>query len=287
MSFECETCVRRFHSYVAVCQHMDALDHWGPIYECETCSREFGSQHAANQHMNAVGHWAPKIECDTCTAKFHTQDAADEHMDALGHWKHYCEQCERKFQNANNLRAHLNSKIHRGTQVHCPFCSAAFVTASGLSHHLETGSCRIAPTLNRNRIAQLIRQFDPHHYITTKQIEYHSSSATSTTYEYEVTNAAYNGAAWECYICHREFRSSAALRQHVNSPTHQQRIYRCPNGTARCGREFVSLAALFNHLESESCGFMRFEKVVKVQRSLTDAMTGNGRRLIQSEAFFN
>lgn len=52
-----------------------------------------------------------------------------------------------------------------------------------------------------------------------------------------------------------------SLDQHLNSPIHKQNLYHCPN--QKCGKEFVSLAALFNHLESEGCGYMRFEKVNK------------------------
>ncbi|EPS29140.1 hypothetical protein PDE_04089 [Penicillium oxalicum 114-2] len=271
MDFQCQTCPRCFASWVSRNQHMDALDHWAPTYECETCTREFTSQHAANQHMNAVGHWAPKIECDTCTKLFPTQDAANIHMDALGHWEHYCHSCDRKFMGESNLRAHLNSRIHRGTKLSCPFCTHSFVSPSGVSHHLETGSCSGAPNLNRASVARMIRQIDPHHAITTKQIEWHTSDDEG---EFFVTNAAWNGVASECYMCHREFGSARALTQHVNSPAHEQKIYRCPNRRAECGREFTSLAGLFNHLESESCGLTRFEKVVQAQRSLTDAMMG-------------
>jgi hypothetical protein len=39
----------------------------------------------------------------------------------------------------------------------------------------------------------------------------------------------------------------------------QQALYHCPN--SRCRQEFKSLAAFVNHLESEKCGFMRFEQV--------------------------
>lgn len=72
--------------------------------------------------------------------------------------------------------------------------------------------------------------------------------------------------------------SSRALNQHANSPVHQQSIYHCPNEARKCGKQFVSLAGFFNHLESEACGFIRFEKVQEAQRSLTDVMSG--RRMI-------
>ncbi|KAI9689644.1 MAG: hypothetical protein M1820_010142, partial [Bogoriella megaspora] len=199
---ECETCTRTFTNCHASHQHMNALGHWAPVFECESCNREFRSQHAANQHMNAaghwkpkvpcemcgklfytdhqasqhmnaVGHWAPKISCETCTQKFQTQAAANAHMYDEAHYKHYCKPCNRQFLNDNNLQMHLNSKTHRGVNVPCPFCATKYTSASGLTHHLETGSCSRAPSLNREKILDMVRQRDPSGVITNKQLEYH------------------------------------------------------------------------------------------------------------------
>ncbi|KAF3392826.1 hypothetical protein F1880_008543 [Penicillium rolfsii] len=242
--FECATCDDEFWDQSDCDDHMDDYDHWA---ECETCPRLFRSHRACSQHMNDLDHWAPTFDCETC------------------------QPCGRRFNNEGNLRAHLNSRIHRGTELSCPFCDSKFVSASGVSHHLETGSCANAKNLNRESIAKLVRRADPNGIITNKQIEWHDQGAAST---YTATNAAYNGQAWECYMCHREFMSSRALNQHANSPVHQQSIYHCPNLARRCGKQFVSLAGFFNHLESESCGFIRFEKVQAAQRQLTEAMSG-------------
>lgn len=117
--------------------------------ECETCDRKFGSSRAAIQHMNALDHWAQRYECDTCDREFFSQRSADQHMDALDHFKrHYCNHCSRNFQSENALRMHLNSSIHRGRNVACPFCKAAFTLASSLSHHLETSLYPQAKNIN-------------------------------------------------------------------------------------------------------------------------------------------
>ena len=71
-----------------------------------------------------------------------------------------------------------------------------------------------------------------------------------------------------CAIAH--FNTSHALNQHLNSSAHQQKLYHCPN--SRCGKEFVALAGLFNHLESESCSFMRFDNV---QKQVGNVLGGN------------
>ncbi|KAJ5610787.1 zinc finger protein [Penicillium lagena] len=235
-------------------------------FECETCSRVFSSQHAVNQHMNALGHRAPRFECDTCYFSSFSQSVVNQHMSDEGHCEHYCRSCQRQFQNDNNLQMHLKSKIHLGQNIKCPFCKVAYTTASGVTHHLETGSCPRAPKANRRTLRDMIRQRDPNGIISNKLLEWHQDEDA----RYDITNRAYNGSGWECYLCHREFVHSRALNQHLNSPAHQQKAYHCPNG--RCGKQFVTLAALFNHLESETCSFMRFERV---QQGVTSVLRGD------------
>lgn len=117
----------------------------------------------------------------------------------------------------------------------------------------------------------MVRERDPYGVITNKQIGWHEDE----TVRYEATSRAFNGSYWECYICHSEFNSSNGLNMHLNSPKHKQKVYHCPNKRGGCGKQFVSLAALFNHLESEKCSYMRFEKVQQRVGTILD-----GRKLI-------
>lgn len=100
----------------------------------------------------------------------------------------------------------------------------------------------------------MVSQRDRHGAITKRQIGWYEKTG-----RYSATDLAFNGSYWECYICHRQCNTVTALNSHLNSNVHKEKIYRCPNGG--CEKEFISLAGLFNHLESESCRFMRFEKV--------------------------
>ncbi|OJJ03184.1 hypothetical protein ASPVEDRAFT_133608 [Aspergillus versicolor CBS 583.65] len=262
---ECEVCPATFRTQRACNQHMNARGHWAPRYECETCTSSFRLQSAATKHMNAMKHWAPKVSCETCNNKFQTQSAADQHMKALSHYRNYCKSCDRRFDNENNLRMHLRSKIHRGRDVSCPFCKVGYTTASGLSHHLETSSCPNAPSLSRETIYRMVRERDPSGVITNKQIGWvEEKNAT-----YSANLRSWNGNGYECYLCHRQFKSLPALNQHLNSSAHKQQVYHCPN--SGCAKPFAALAGLFNHLESESCSFMRFERV---QQSLGNVLQG-------------
>ncbi|KAI1779637.1 hypothetical protein F4818DRAFT_436941 [Hypoxylon cercidicola] len=169
------------------------------------------------------------------------------------------------FMNQNNIRMHLNSRTHRGQDITCPFCKTGYTSATGLAHHLEGGSCPQASFLTRDEVYRVVRSKDPSDLISKNLIGWHGSAS------YEATGQTWNGRAFECYFCHREFLQIHSLNQHLNSPAHQQALYHRPNRNG-CGRDFKTLAAIMNHLESESCAFTRFETV---QRTVGDIMSGN------------
>ena len=164
---------------------------------------------------------------------------------------------------------HLTSKIHRGSTVICPFCKTKYTSASGLTHHLERGACPNAPHLTRETIHRMVRGNDPQGLITKQNSDW----SEDMDIEYSATDYAFNGRFWQCYLCKKNFNTVQSLNAHLNSSVHKQKVYHCPN--TRCSKKFVTLAALFNHLESETCSFIRFEGV---QRRLQDVLSG--RKLI-------
>ncbi|PHH85428.1 hypothetical protein CDD83_424 [Cordyceps sp. RAO-2017] len=252
--FECGTCGKEFPSgWQARENHCYSTGHAQPDHECDTCHRWFRSRAACAQHMNDTGHWVKPCRpyaCSLCDDTWSSKGDLTQHE----HYSHnYCADCRRVFQNLNNLKMHLNSHVHRGSTISCPFCSKSYTTATGLSHHLESGSCPKAPFLDRDSIYRFIRSKDPHGSISKNLLEWNGSC------QYEANDRSFNGDAFECYLCHREFRSLGGLNQHLNSPTHQQALYHCPNRA--CRKDFKSLAGIINHLESESCGITRFDKI--------------------------
>ncbi|KXT11163.1 hypothetical protein AC579_4067 [Pseudocercospora musae] len=257
----CDTCDREFGSEQACNQHMNALGHGGEregkrLFECHTCS--FSSLHESDtdDHMDRYGHWQPQFDCEACSTSFWSNAQAISHMNTANHWrKHWCADCERGFQNANNLRQHLNGATHRAGSISCPFCKKPHTTASGVAHHIETASCPKARTLNRETVYKIINARDTTGLITNKQLTWRSEDNN----DYVANEASWNGCAYECYLCHRRFASLDSLNQHLSSPLHKQKVYHCFG--RMCGKQFSAIAQLFNHLESESCGAMRFGQV--------------------------
>ncbi|KAK0669899.1 hypothetical protein QBC41DRAFT_99369 [Cercophora samala] len=254
--YECGDCYRRFPSgWRARDQHCNATGHSIPDFECFTCYEYFDDNWERSQHMHDWYHLPDEYyECAICIEVFRSNAEVTKH-EVHNHF--YCRDCERTFNNFNNIKMHLNSRTHRGEQITCPFCKRHFATATGLAHHLEGAACPNAPSINRDEVYKLVRRVDPHGMISKKQIGW-TGSATS---RYEASDRAWNGYNWECYFCHRSFGKLESLNQHLNSPAHQQPLYHCPNHN--CRLDFKTLAAIINHLESESCSFMRFEQVQK------------------------
>lgn len=92
--------------------------------------------------------------------------------------------------------------------------------------HLESGSCvsgftradvnRCVIELDRGRVI-----CDPSRLLTNG-----SSGA-----QYRATSQAWNGRAWECYLCHAQKSSRDALEKHLNSPRHEEKMYLCVAAT--------------------------------------------------------
>ncbi|KAI1357176.1 hypothetical protein F5Y08DRAFT_334049 [Xylaria arbuscula] len=225
----------------------------GYDFECGICHKVFETgRQACDNYPRSTGHRAPAFECDNCACYFGSETARFQHMKALNHFQwecsicdettmtiNYCSKCQKTFTNYNNLKMHLNSRTHRNYQIQCPFCKKSHATATGLTHHVESGSCPNAAGLTRDVLYKFIRNKDPAGSITNNLIGW----SGSTQYE----------ANWRSY-----------------NAEYQEHLYHCPNQT--CKREFTTLAGFVNHLESESCGYIRFSKV---QRRIQNVVGGD------------
>lgn len=281
----CNRCDRHFNSHGAWVQHVnDSSAHW----MCWKCDSDFMSWNALLSHyVNSPYH----SYCRHCEEDFDDDDELEEHMEDCHWWcrhcdqvfrnerglkehyrqspaHHYCIDCDRHFMSDSHLRSHRNSKLHHPQDVGCPFrgCGMSFVSRSALVLHLESGGC--ASRVSKREIDHFVRQKDTHNIITdpSRMI----TGGVEVYKEYIATRGSWNGHAYECVLCHREFRQLDDLNKHLASPRHQSKSYRCPN--ISCGVHFSTLSGLCQHIESEKCGVFKFRAVRDTMDKVFDDM---------------
>ncbi|KZV81211.1 hypothetical protein EXIGLDRAFT_844792 [Exidia glandulosa HHB12029] len=256
---------------------------------CSLCDRYFSSGQAYWQHIdNSVRH-----ECSFCYFHFEDQDQDLDHLEAehercgicrlwvadggdamhehrlSDHANRYCSPCRRVFIGSSNLQSHLNSSLHRPKAIPCPHrsrgCTQSFVSHSAMTLHLESGHC--VSGFTRADVNRRVIELDRGRVISDPSRLLTNGGAPA---QYIVTERAWNGHAWECYLCHAEKRSRQALNAHLNSPRHEEKMYLCPQ--RQCAQRFTTLSALMQHIESDRCGVQRFKVVQQAIAQLTNGM---------------
>ena len=274
----CDDCNRDFAAYGALVQHyknsprhaycnacdelFDDFDDLDDHYEedhywCSDC-REVRLSISSSRTFRAGCQQRPLLSSLPkffCSAESLHNHNSDEHADR------YCTPCKILYQNHNNLRHHQRSQVHAGRNIHCPMkrCARSFVSRAGLVAHLESGACKSGMT--RKMIDDIVHRLDTQGIITDPaRMLTNGGSKKKKEVTTWATERAWNGSAYECFLCSRTFRSLDALNQHLGSPAHAQKKYHCPREWKGCGTEFKTLSGICQHVESESCGVWRFKK---------------------------
>jgi hypothetical protein len=251
----CVSCNRYFNSDTARRQHwINSSAH----HFCVDCNQELHSDGDLIQHRINAHNW-----CNSCDEAFATHDELLGH-DADQHFR--CIHCSKFFDNANNLRMHLNSSKHKPRSLICPMrtCNAAFTSISALIAHAESGGCRSGVT--RREIDRMVAKADLNGVITGRLritgLQADHQYPFDNNVSYFATGRAWNGSAYECYLCHKTFRQLKDLNAHLSSPVHVgAKMYHCP--PRGYGTKFNTLSGLMRHIEDESCGVRRFRFVEK------------------------
>jgi hypothetical protein len=199
--------------------------------------------------------------CNPCERNFpHDRALVQHYTHSNNH--HYCWECDRHFQSESNLHSHMNSRLHQPANVPCPGrgCNRCFVSPSALTSHFENGVCPSGIT--QDKLDRFVTRADTNNYITnpnrllTGPLGWNEPPAPTTVW---ATNRSWNGVAFQCFLCNSTYRQLAHLNQHLQSPYHQNKIYRCPKPD--CGDEFALLSGLCQHVERGSCGVRMFRQV--------------------------
>ncbi|PIL25652.1 transcription factor [Ganoderma sinense ZZ0214-1] len=254
----CYDCNKDFALNTALIQHFTQSPRH---HYCRSCDEHFDDWDDLYDHYDEAHYY-----CRICNQVYESEPGLHEHR-RIVHADEYCVPCKRMFRDTNALRHHQRSTLHQGRTIACPMrgCSRSFVSRAALVLHLESGGC--PSRITRDMVNRIVAKLDKHGVLTDSARLLGSGSGGSGNGQETVTVTgawatarAWNGARYECYLCHRTFAALPDLNQHLNSPAHASRAYRCPGAWRGCGATFRTLSGFCQHVESEQCGVHRFKR---------------------------
>ncbi|GJE96977.1 hypothetical protein PsYK624_131870 [Phanerochaete sordida] len=267
----CTQCDREFVSCQARAAHY--RDHAAHHY-CDRCALHFADEDTLDMHLEET-----HLYCRVCNKFYNAQEDMDAEHAARPHFYCISPGCTRGFKAENTLTHH--ARTHLPKDLLCPArkCRRAFALPADLVHHMESGACRKGVT--RHAVNAAVVAYDRARVITdgARLIAGPDGALVlppAPAAEW-ATADAWNGAAFECCVCHRTFATLPRLDQHLASPAHADEIYRCPVTYGGCAAQFRTLSALVQHVEIAACGVARFKQEVHgVMDSITRDMRGLG-----------
>lgn len=148
-------------------------------------------------------------------------------------------------------------------------CDKKFAIPSAIAFHIESGCHGV----NRYQVTAAVHSLEAAGTISlTKRIEGRGISATRAITHNSATEMAFNGTAYECYFCHKTFRTLDSLNAHLSSPAHDADEFCCPN--KKCNRRYKLVSGLIQHIETEVCGLARFQEVEDFAEVLSTQFAG-------------
>ncbi|KAI0341150.1 hypothetical protein BDW22DRAFT_331452 [Trametopsis cervina] len=280
MLYYCDICDKGFSTSKGLLQHENTRH---SHYHCDTCDAEFRTTQGLTRHYiqstahpycrYCDEHFEDRVDltyhfksehdyCGACEKVFGSVQALDDHWRKGMHW--YCNPCQHIFLTEHGFYQHLTaSAIHNPRTKKCPGkrCNRSFVSHGDLLLHLESGACPSGMT--RQRVNTLAILYDEDNVITdpSRLVEDQDSEEAEVVGCW-ATEGTWNGDAYECYLCHKTFRTLSSLNSHLGSPAHADKIYRCPTQFNGCDRHLKTLSGLLHHIERSGCGVTRFRQPI-------------------------
>ncbi|XP_055314291.1 zinc finger protein 665-like [Sitodiplosis mosellana] len=229
----CDLCSEKtFTSFNAVQSHyLDVHGTKDGYVKC--CQKKFHRLHLIRDHME--WHRNPNIfRCDICNKSMTSRLTLSQHK-VLHTKKFFCEECQRSFRDANNLRKHMRS--HKGMRPRfiCNICNKAYFTKRCFQIHYDTHN----PNKNKSSESLSICEFCAKAFPTKQQLEKHLRKHSTEPPEPR--------PKFQCNICQAWYATKGILK------THQLMHTTGPQKCNQCGRMSANLNALKSHIRQVHC----------------------------------